>query len=93
MGKGFDSERLKHLAIETIEAENSNFSRVFDVIWENIDSLVSEDVDIDVKKKNLETFLKLYAQMIVMESVNLTLNALVETGTLEGFEGIDDFKP
>ncbi|GAB3808644.1 hypothetical protein [Virgibacillus kimchii] len=82
MVKGFDSERLKHLAIESIEADDSNYQKVFDVIWSNIDSLISDDVDAETKKKSLDTFLKLYAQMIVMESVNLTLNALVETGTL-----------
>lgn len=82
MAKGFDSEKLKRMAIETISAEDSNYNRVFEHIWSQIDQLFADNVDNSVKKDKLNTILKLYAQMIVMESVNMTLNALVDTGTL-----------
>jgi len=81
--KKFSSEELKQMVIETInDSGDTNYKRVFDVIWSNIDNIISDDIDIEIRKENLNQILQLYAQMITLESVNLTLNALVKTGTL-----------
>ncbi|WP_440894938.1 hypothetical protein ACS127_10200 [Amphibacillus sp. Q70] len=90
MVKGFSSEELKNTVIETIsDSGDSNYQRSFDVIWPRVEILLSDDYSNDEKKVALNVILQLYAQMISMETVNITLNTLIKTGTLVPDE---DFK-
>lgn len=77
------SEELKRMVIETIDySKETNYKRVFDLIWSNSEDMFPDNVDIDTSKENINKLLQTYTQMVVMESVNLTLNALEKTGTL-----------
>lgn len=83
MTKNFSSEELKRDAIELFnDSGDTNYNRVFEALTPSFESLFSDDVSVDDKKEILNKSLKLYSQMIVMESVNLTLNSLVKAGTL-----------
>lgn len=81
--KEFSSEELKRMVIETIDySDETNYKRVFELIWSNAEDMIPDDMDVDILKENVNKLLQTYTQMVVMESVNLTLNALEKTGTL-----------
>lgn len=91
MVKQFSSEELKQMVFETIDGtKDTNFKRSFDFIWSNVEDMFPDDTNVDILKVNINKLLELYTQMVVMESVNLTLNALEKTGTLGSIDHSDE---
>lgn len=87
MPKKFASEELLKKVIERISNDTvTNYSKTEDLFWEVLEKIVPDATYTSHQEEAINAFLKVYAQMITVESVQLTLDVLTEMGTL-GKEG------
>ena len=83
MTKKFTSEELLEKVNERISADTAtNFSRTEDLFWDVLEIAFPDTTFTGDQAEAISAFLKVYAQMIAVESVQLTLDVLTEMGTL-----------